>query len=238
MLSVACLKTFLISYSLMFWITGVILLAVGVWGKINLENYFPLPSRGANMAPWVLVGTGVAVIIFGLFGCLATWQGTPWMLKLYALFSILVFLLEIAAAIGGFIFRQQIKAMLGSIYTTAINTYDGKGVTATGVDTIQKTLRCCGVHFYHDWNTSSYFTTNGIPTSCCSTTNCPSDSLKDVSLAQSLVYNEGCFSLITNAMESNLAIVGGISIGFAFFHLLGIFLACYFSRFMTAKPQP
>lgn len=62
--------------------TGVILLAVGVWGKVSLESYFSLVSEESTNAPYVLIGTGAAIIIFGLFGCFATCRGSPWMLKL------------------------------------------------------------------------------------------------------------------------------------------------------------
>lgn len=62
--------------------TGVILLAVGVWGKVSLEAYFSLASEESTNAPYVLIGTGAIIVIFGLFGCFATCRGSPWMLKL------------------------------------------------------------------------------------------------------------------------------------------------------------
>lgn len=62
--------------------TGVILLAVGVWGKVSLEAYFSLVSDESTNAPYVLIGTGAIIVIFGLFGCFATCRGSPWMLKL------------------------------------------------------------------------------------------------------------------------------------------------------------
>lgn len=62
--------------------TGVILLAVGVWGKVSLESYLLLASDLSTNAPYVLIGTGAIIVIFGLFGCFATCRGSPWMLKL------------------------------------------------------------------------------------------------------------------------------------------------------------
>lgn len=62
--------------------TGVILLAVGVWGKVSLEAYLTLASEESTNAPYVLIGTGATIVIFGLFGCFATCRGSPWMLKL------------------------------------------------------------------------------------------------------------------------------------------------------------
>lgn len=117
--------------------TGVILLAVGVWGKVSLEAYFSLASEESTNAPYVLIGTGAIIVIFGLFGCFATCRGSPWMLKLvsdgfialptvfpsdgntsnrsvsllpqYAMFLTLVFLAELVAGVSGFIFRHEVS---------------------------------------------------------------------------------------------------------------------------------
>lgn len=230
---ITCLKTFLISYSLIFWFTGVILLAVGVWGKVSLEAYFSLASDESTNAPYVLIGTGATIVIFGLFGCFATCRGSPWMLKLYAMFLTLVFLSELVAGISGFIFRHEIKAKLGSAYDNAVSSYNSTD-GGNAVDTIQRTLHCCGVKNYTDWSTTKYFQEKGIPASCCKeNTKCSEETLKDLDKAKTEVYTTGCFALVTHVMEGNLGIIAGISFGIAFFQLIGIFLACCLSRYIT-----
>lgn len=231
---ITCLKTFLISYSLIFWFTGVILLAVGVWGKVSLEAYFSLASEESTNAPYVLIGTGAIIVIFGLFGCFATCRGSPWMLKLYAMFLTLVFLAELVAGVSGFIFRHEIKAKLDVAYKNAVKSYNSTESSASAVDTIQRTLHCCGVKNYTDWGETPYFKEKGIPASCCKpNSKCSPETLKDLNKAGPEVYNEGCFALVTNAMEANLGIIAGISFGIAFFQLIGIFLSCCLSRYIT-----
>lgn len=66
-------------------ITGAILLAVGVWGKLTLGTYISLIAENSTNAPYVLIGTGTTIVVFGLFGCFATCRGSPWMLKLVSL---------------------------------------------------------------------------------------------------------------------------------------------------------
>lgn len=228
---ITCLKTFLISYSLIFWFTGVILLAVGVWGKVSLA-YLSLTSEIGTNAPYVLIGTGAIIVIFGLFGCFATCRGSPWMLKLYAMFLTLVFLAELVAGISGFIFRHEIKATLDIAYKEAVKTYNGTDSRSLAVDYIQKTLKCCGVYNSTDWVGTSYFNDKGFPTSCCENiNNCSSEALKDPKKAP--VHQKGCFLLVTNTMEDNLGLIAGISFGIAFFQLIGIFLACCLSRYIT-----
>ncbi|XP_062855971.1 tetraspanin-7 [Trichomycterus rosablanca] len=231
---ITCLKTFLISYSLIFWFTGVILLAVGVWGKVSLEAYLSLASEKSTNAPYVLIGTGAIIVIFGLFGCFATCRGSPWMLKLYAMFLTLVFLAELIAGISGFVFRHEIKAVLKDAYWNAERTYNSTGGKSQAVDSIQISLKCCGVYNYTSWTETDYFKQNGIPTSCCmSQDNCTPENLKNITLADKVVYHQGCFSLVTTVMEANLGIIAGISFGIAFFQLIGVFLACCLSRYIT-----
>ncbi|XP_070358121.1 tetraspanin-7 isoform X3 [Equus asinus] len=114
---ITCLKTLLIIYSFVFWITGVILLAVGVWGKLTLGTYISLIAENSTNAPYVLIGTGTTIVVFGLFGCFATCRGSPWMLKLYAMFLSLVFLAELVAGISGFVFRHELSCCGVQNYT-------------------------------------------------------------------------------------------------------------------------
>lgn len=66
-------------------VTGVALLAVGLWWKFMLGPYMLLISNSPSNAPYALTGTGIAIVLFGLFGCFATCRGRPWMLKLVIL---------------------------------------------------------------------------------------------------------------------------------------------------------
>ncbi|XP_061581638.1 tetraspanin-7 [Cololabis saira] len=233
---ITCLKTFLISYSLIFWLTGVILLAVGVWGKVSLEAYLSLASDESTNAPYVLIGTGSIIVIFGLFGCFATCRGSPWMLKLYAMFLTLVFLAELVAGISGFIFRHEIKAKMGIAFKEAVKHYNSTDSISHTVDSIQRNLQCCGAKNYTDWKDTNYFNENGIPSSCCiDPANCTPEILKDIDKAGKEVYQTGCFALVTDVMESNLGIIAGISFGIAFFQVIGIFLACCLSRYITSN---
>lgn len=80
-----CVKGFAHACSYLFFclfqVTGVILLAVGIWGKVGLETYMSMVSKDSGNALYVLIGTGAVIIVFGLFGCVAACRGSPWMLK-------------------------------------------------------------------------------------------------------------------------------------------------------------
>uniref|UniRef100_A0A1D5R2U2 Tetraspanin-7 n=1 Tax=Macaca mulatta TaxID=9544 RepID=A0A1D5R2U2_MACMU len=217
-------------------ITGVILLAVGVWGKLTLGTYISLIAENSTNAPYVLIGTGTTIVVFGLFGCFATCRGSPWMLKLYAMFLSLVFLAELVAGISGFVFRHEIKDTFLRTYTDAMQNYNGNDERSRAVDHVQRSLSCCGVQNYTNWSTSPYFLDHGIPPSCCmNETDCNPQDLHNLTVAATKVNQKGCYDLVTSFMETNMGIIAGVAFGIAFSQLIGMLLACCLSRFITAN---
>ncbi|KFW06242.1 PREDICTED: tetraspanin-6-like, partial [Fulmarus glacialis] len=153
----------------------------------------------------------------------------------YAMLLSLIFLIVLVAAVVGFVFRHEIKTSFESNLNLALRDYN---VTADwhsdAVDTIQRTLHCCGVQNYSDWEKTDYFTQRGIPRSCCKSQDDRSEEdLKDPSKAKLKVFVDGCFFLVTSTMESKMSIVAGISFGIACFQLVGIILACCLSQYIT-----
>ncbi|XP_075428911.1 tetraspanin-6 [Ascaphus truei] len=232
---ITCLKSVLLIYTFIFWFTGVILLAVGVWGKVGLDVYFALFNENATNIPYVLIGTGAVIILLGTFGCFATCRGSTWMLKLYAMFLSVIFLIELVAAIVGLVFRHEIRGSFEKNFKQAVTEYNSTSDPRShAVDTIQRKLNCCGVKAYTDWGDTPYYKQNGIPQSCCSVPgNCTESDLKDMVKARSKVFTHGCVALVTTVMESRMGIVAGISFGVACFQLIGMFLACCLSRYIT-----
>ncbi|KAG8448222.1 hypothetical protein GDO86_015353 [Hymenochirus boettgeri] len=232
---ITCLKILLLIYTFIFWITGVILLTVGVWGKVSLDVYFSLLNENATNVPYVLIGTGAIIILLGTFGCFATCRASSWMLKMYAMFLSIIFLIELIAAIVGLVFRHEIKNSFTQGYMNALKQYNSTSdPISQAVDTIQRTLHCCGVDSYNDWDKTSYFKASGIPQSCCRAAgNCTEADMKDIFKAKDKVFTQGCISFVTTVMESRMGVIVGISFGIACSQLVGMFLACYLSRYIT-----
>ncbi|XP_007570787.1 tetraspanin-7-like isoform X1 [Poecilia formosa] len=230
------LKTLLLLYSFIFWVTGVVLLSVGLWWKFMLGPYMLLISSGPTNAPYALAGTGAAIVLFGLFGCFATCRGRPWMLKLYAVFLSLVFMIELIAGISGFVFRHEIKGTFLTSYSEAVMWYNGYDERSMAVDSVQRTLHCCGVQNYTSWFSSVYFPASGIPASCCVTyVECSKAELKNATLAARKVYRQGCYELVVSFIENNMAVIAGVTFGIAFSQVLGTSLACCLAHFISTN---
>ncbi|CAH2306819.1 tetraspanin-6 [Pelobates cultripes] len=157
------------------------------------------------------------------------------MLKLYAMFLSLIFLIELIAAIVGLVFRHEIKNSFEHGYQQALQQYNSTGdARSQAVDTIQRTLQCCGVKSYINWGETPYYKAHGIPMSCCCLPgNCTEADMKDMVKAKDKVFPQGCIALVTTVMESRMGIVAGISFGIACFQLVGMFLSCCLSRYIT-----
>nr|XP_020481567.2 tetraspanin-7-like [Labrus bergylta] len=195
-----------------------------------------LISSAPSNAPYVLTGTGLAIIVFGLFGCFATCRGRPWMLRVYAVFLSAVFMTELIAGISGFVFRHEIKGTFLTTYSEAVMRYDGRDDRSLAVDGVQRRLQCCGVYNYTSWFSSVYFPVGGVPSSCCvSYSDCSSADLKNTTLAARKVHKQGCYELVTSFIESNMGIIAGVTFGIAFSQLIGMSLACCLSRFINAN---
>ncbi|XP_042568230.1 tetraspanin-7-like [Cyprinus carpio] len=204
---ITCLKTLLIVYSFVFWITGTILLAVGLWGKFILGPYISLIAENSTNAPYVLIGTGTTIIVFGR---------TTRPLRTTM--------------------PSQIKGTFLRTYNEAVENYNAQDERSIAVDNVQKSLRCCGVLNYTSWFSSVYYPVNGIPPSCCANiSDCNSSDLRNATIAPTKIHQQGCYELVTTFIETNMGIIAGVTFGIAFSQLIGMLLACCLSRFITAN---
>ncbi|XP_069577330.1 tetraspanin-7-like isoform X3 [Brachyistius frenatus] len=217
-------------------VTGVVLLSVGLWWRFLLGPYMLLISGSPSNAPYVLTGTGAAIVLFGLFGCFSACRGRPWMLRLYAAFLFLVFMTELIAGISGFVFRHEIKGTFLTTYSDAVLRYDGRDDRSLAVDGVQRRLHCCGVQNFTSWLNSFYFPLGGIPVSCCvDLSDCSADDLKNATAAARKVHKQGCYELVVSFLETHMGIIAGVMFGVAFSQLVGTSLACCLSRFINAN---
>ena len=66
-------------------LSGVAILGLGVWMKIELYMYMELTTVYYDAAPYVLIGVGCAIIVVGSFGCMCTIRGHSCLLYVVSL---------------------------------------------------------------------------------------------------------------------------------------------------------
>ena len=68
--------------------SGLAILALGIWMKVELHVYMELTTVYYDAAPYILIAVGCVIIVFGSFGCLCTVKGFPALLYIVSLFHI------------------------------------------------------------------------------------------------------------------------------------------------------
>jgi len=230
-----CLKILLTVFNFIFWCSGVAILAIGVWTKLQLHIYLELTNNYFDEAPLVLIGVGCGIIVIGTLGCLCTVKGKSYLLYLFAAILVLVFICELTVAICAFVFKGKLETGFDEGLTEAINTYKTDKSKREAMDGVQKGLKCCGKNGFTDWfavDWSGQGASNSVPTSCCvDPESCQHENLpSQAGNGTSSIHTQGCFTLTTSFLQSNFSIIGGVGIGFAFLQLFGAMLACCLGR--------
>jgi tetraspanin-7 len=232
--AVTCIKILLTVFNFIFWISGVAILAIGVWMKLELYMYMELTDLYYSHAPWVLIGIGGGIILIASLGCCCTVKGKPALLYVYATFLVIIFIAELAFSISMFLYRGKLEEGFKTGLKDAMDKYKAGDDTeeTKAIDNLQKRLMCCGSDSFSDWFTKDWDGTGAskkVPKSCCRVDekDCKNTGLSD---ATDDIYTEGCNNKLTLFMQSNFGIIGGVAIGFSFLQLFGALFACCLAK--------
>uniref|UniRef100_A0A5F9CXZ7 CD63 antigen n=1 Tax=Oryctolagus cuniculus TaxID=9986 RepID=A0A5F9CXZ7_RABIT len=140
----------------------------------------------------------------------------------FAIFLSLIMLVEVAAAIAGYVFRDKVMSEFNKDFRQQMQNYSTDNQTALILDRMQKDFTCCGAANYTDWATIPGMTRDRVPDSCCVnvTSGCGVKfNVKDI-------YVEGCVEKIGLWLRKNVLVVAAAALGIAFVEVLGIVFAC------------
>lgn len=245
----AFVKLLLTIFNLIFWLTGLILLVVGIAVLVGLKDYLELSDTDFTNMPYILIGTGLFMIAAGIIGCCAVVKNLAWFLQLYGIMIIVVFVALLAAGIFGFFYRTKLQDGFHSGLKKSMANYDdsNKDDSHEAIDRVQSTLQCCGVDDYTTWlNPTSKWqqdhATEGevAPGSCCNKTVEPQcDDLSAVPVKNSngtlVVYEKGCYTKVATFLDNKLTMMSGVCIAFAFFQLIGVVLSFCLAKLINAN---
>uniref|UniRef100_A0A182MNY8 Tetraspanin n=1 Tax=Anopheles culicifacies TaxID=139723 RepID=A0A182MNY8_9DIPT len=125
-------------------ITGVIIMAVGLTVQGAYHNFRDILDAKFFSIPTFLV---------------------------FSVLLILIFILELAAGISGYVLRNDTRELVSNALNTSMKSYGGEnGGDITLIwDEIQVDFDCCGVYNSSDWSraNSAKFNETFLPMSCC-----------------------------------------------------------------------
>ncbi|XP_061471367.1 CD63 antigen [Rhineura floridana] len=212
-----CVKFLVFFFNFIFWLCGIALIALGIYVWLEVKGTLVLTNSTALGPPITILIVGIIVFFISFFGCCGAMKENYCMVTTFAVLLTLIFLVEIAAAIAGYIFRDQVRAVIEKEIKEEMAIYGNDTRITEDLDNLQATYHCCGVFNYTDWLN----VTGGVPSSCCiNVTDCPKNPPKGK------IHIEGCVTKIEVWMRKHIIIVAAVALGIAFFELLGIIFAC------------
>ncbi|XP_071955386.1 CD151 antigen-like isoform X2 [Antedon mediterranea] len=244
-----CAKIVLFITNLIFWITGIILLGVGIWvtiDKTSLEFLTLFYHPSLKVLAYTLIGVGGFVTILGFIGCFGACHEQKWMIITYFIVVLLLLLVEIVCVILVFAFQSEVEKYVGDQLDDSVQKeygLDGYDDVTTSIDALHITLKCCGKNNFTDWETSAWSkakmnASTPFPISCCTTKEGSLEKLinnesvepidREACYAGSpndFMNSEGCYDTLYEYFIDNLWIIGGIGIGIAVLQLFVLVLA-------------
>jgi len=216
-----CVKLLLFVFNLIFVIAGIGLIATGAYVNVKMDEYYDFFGKEYFGPGILLIVVGVLIFLIAFFGCCGAYKENHCLTMTFAVCLAIIFVLEIAGGIAGFVMRDQLEDEVKTVLETAMTNYnkDGHdGVTKTW-NKMQEEFSCCGVSSPNDWKNDN----GSVPDSCCKDEGC--DTSDD-----SQIFSDGCTTKLENWLKDKVAIIGGVGIGLAFVQVVGIMFACCLAR--------
>jgi len=227
-----CIKVLLFIFNLLFVIAGIALVATGAYVNVKMDEYYDFFGKDYLGPGILIIVVGVLIFLIAFFGCCGAMKENYCLTMTFAVSLAIIFILEIAGGIAGFVLRDKIEDEVKTVLEKSMKNYgedDHAGVTSTW-DKLQNDFACCGVNNYSDWTNAEYGR-NGttIPTSCCKDTNAAGTKTCDTTKPANL-NTHSCAAELENWLKDKVAIIGGVGIGLAFVQIVGIMFACCMAR--------
>jgi CD63 antigen len=235
-------KWLMLVFNLLFWVSGIGLIIAGALAQTVYKPYLTFIDQTYVSAPVLLIVVGAVITIIAFFGCCGSAKENYCMLITFAVLLSVIFFVELAGGIVGYIERDRVSNYLQGNMEAAIGKYN-KSTDGKLWDAMQKDLGCCGVKGWEDWfkPTKNSTSAPGVPESCCKsygtnvtctrdetylTQNCAAGATESSCPINAI----GCCPKLLAKLQQSIAAIGGVGIGVAFIQIIGIGFACFLAR--------
>ncbi|ENN81649.1 hypothetical protein D910_02349 [Dendroctonus ponderosae] len=119
-----CVKYLLFCFNLLFAISGLAILVVGVIAHLHVYSQysnFVYPSYQA--APIILITVGVIIFLISFFGCCGAVKENHCMIITFSVLLAIILVAETAAGVVGYINRNEVEVMLENKLNSTMYKY-------------------------------------------------------------------------------------------------------------------
>ncbi|XP_030004166.1 tetraspanin-8 [Sphaeramia orbicularis] len=220
-----CIKYLLFIFNLLFWLSGCILLAVGIYLKVSKDDN----SITSEALPGIdlMIAIGVIIMVLGFLGCCGAIRENRCMLLLFFISLLIIFILLLAAGILGAVDKDKMEKFVKDQVKDLTPLSKQPENVIKDLERLQAELKCCGlVKGSGDWD--------NVPDSCrCNAT----DTAPGCETA-ARVFSTICTDRIVELLKENMKVVLGIAFAIAILLIFGMvfsmILYCQIGRKDTA----
>lgn len=228
----SCVKYLLFCFNLLFAITGLIILIVGIRAEIKSSPYIDLTdSNFYTSGPIVLIIVGVIVFIVAFFGCCGAVKENHCMIVTFSVFLLIIFVAELAVGIAGYVKHQDLETSIVNHLNKTISQYPTNPDVAKTFDILQTDLQCCGINGPEDWAANNLT----IPNTCCAGQEIAGGTTVPCTANSEHFHKDGCLPKIVDYFKDIALVLGGVGLGVAFVQLLGVIFACCLARSIRSQ---
>uniref|UniRef100_U5EZJ8 Tetraspanin n=1 Tax=Corethrella appendiculata TaxID=1370023 RepID=U5EZJ8_9DIPT len=224
------IKYMLFLFNFLFVITGIILLSVGLTVQGVYHGYSHFLEEQFFTVPKLLIAIGSIIFVIAFFGCCGAYKENYCMVLTFSVLLIIVFILELAAGISGYVLRNETAELITQSLNQTMPQYLKNNTDIIELwDQVQGNFDCCGLsNPVEDWKAAGFNATE-IPMSCCrpqigaiGVLHCPPQENEAIVLRKT-----GCVQAFGDYIKSHAVSLGAAGIILAIIQFAGIFFACY-----------
>ncbi|XP_048725036.1 CD63 antigen-like [Caretta caretta] len=226
------IKVCLYFIDLFYWVSGVVLLCIGVSVQMKLHDAFVLVNETSSGVPVIITIVGGVIISVSAFGAIAILKSSHTMIKVFTGMLLIIFLIEIIVGISAYAYRAKLHDNLLRSFLKTLDKYNRESQVTKGIDHLQENFQCCGAQNYTDWfNTTFGSLSSAVPNSCCKmvTKSCGMNLSNDTAN----INQQGCIQKLKKWAEEHIALIGGVCISVGFAQLLGILFSYMLLRLLN-----
>ncbi|XP_070611326.1 CD9 antigen [Erythrolamprus reginae] len=143
-----CIKYLLFGFNFVFWLAGTAVLGIGLWLRFDpqTQQIFKSESETSTftIGIYVLIVAGALIMLVGFLGCCGAIQESQCMLGLFFTFLLVIFALEVAAAILGFSNKEKIPQEIKKFYKSMLDKDSGSENVKNSLRAFHTAFECCG----------------------------------------------------------------------------------------------
>jgi len=165
-------------------------------------------------ASYVLIGTGVFIMMFAFLGCYGAIKEVKCFLLTYIIVLLIFFVVLLIGGVLGYVFKGKVSEPLKLEMQRTITEYHKNPLIKSTWENVQNVFHCCGVVNYTDWEKELHGDEK-VPMSCCRKKE-DVDCVTHPTFAK--VWDAGCLQ----RFKEGASVVGGVGIAVACLLILGL----------------